>query len=270
MRFWLVSLILLALSRTTALYGQAGFVYYDVDLLYDTIPSPFYNDDRYTPEGRYRWTDERYRHKVAAIAAVVDSLAQPVVALYGIENEQVARDLSAATQGDYTYLHRTLNSFDGMEFAILYHADRFQPLDARTTDNALVVDALLDRDTVTLLLTTNSHSAESLVEAVRTRHPRRRCILAGRLAGFPARRYGMRDLMAGAAARGHGTRQIKGLWQMRDRIVADTLSGGSDGAVYIRSYLLDEHRLAPRPTFSGNRYRGGHGRNLPIWCQFER
>ena len=36
MRFWLVSLILLALGRTTALYGQAGFVYYDVDLLYDT------------------------------------------------------------------------------------------------------------------------------------------------------------------------------------------------------------------------------------------
>ena len=270
MRFWLVLLILLALSRTTTLFGQAGFVYYDVYRLYDTIPSPFYNDDRYTPEGRYHWTAERYRHKVKAIATVVDSLAQPLVALYGIENEQVARDLSAATQGDYTYLHRTLNTFDGMEFALLYHADRFQPLDTRTARNALIVDALFDRDTVTLLLTTDSRIAETLLEEARARHPHRRCILAGRLADFPAARHGMRDVMAAAAARGHGTRLRNGLWEMRDRIVADTLCGATEGAVYIRSYLLDTQLSAPLPTYSGNRYRGGRGRNLPIWCQFGR
>lgn len=270
MRFWYFLLILLALGRTTALYGQAGFVYYDVDRLYDTIPSPFYNDDRYTPEGRYRWNTERYHRKVAEIAAVVDSLAQPVVALYGIENEQVARDLSATTQGDYTYLHRTLNSFDGMEFALLYHADRFQPLNTRTARNTLIVEALFDRDTVTLLLTTDGRIAESLVKEARTRHPRRRCILAGRLADFSATRYGMRDVMAAAAARGHGTRLRNGLWEMRDRIVTDTLHDATEGAVYIRSYLLDAQQGAPLPTYSGNRYRGGRGRNLPIWCQFRR
>ena len=46
-----------------------GFAYYDLDRLYDTIPSLFYDDTDYTPEGRLCWTDERYRTKVERAGA---------------------------------------------------------------------------------------------------------------------------------------------------------------------------------------------------------
>ena len=97
-----------------------GIAYLDADHLYDTVPSPFYDDSDYTPQGPLRWNTARYRRKTARTAALIDSLGLPVVALWSVENEQVVRDIAAACQGDYTYLHRTLNSLDGMDFALLY------------------------------------------------------------------------------------------------------------------------------------------------------
>ena len=80
-------------------------------------PSPFYDDTDFTPQGRLKWDTERYRSKIRRTAAVIDSMALPLVALYGVENERVVRDLAAACRGDYSYLHRTLNTLDGLDFA---------------------------------------------------------------------------------------------------------------------------------------------------------
>lgn len=104
-------------------YGQRpiGIAFYDVDRIYDTVPALFYDDADYTPEGRLHWTAERYARKIRNTAAVIDSMALPLVALWGVENEQVVRDIAAACRGDYSYLHRTLNSLDGMDFALLYY-----------------------------------------------------------------------------------------------------------------------------------------------------
>lgn len=104
-----------------------GFAFYDADRLYDTLPSPFYDDADFTPQGRLKWDTERYRSKIRRTAAVIDSIALPLVALYGVENERVVRDLAAACRGDYSYLHRTLNTLDGLDFALLYYGDRFFP-----------------------------------------------------------------------------------------------------------------------------------------------
>ena len=97
-------------------YGQRpiGIAFYDVDRIYDTVPALFYDDADYTPEGRLHWTAERYARKIRNTAAVIDSMALPLVALWGVENEQVVRDIAAACRGDYSYLHRTLNSLDGI------------------------------------------------------------------------------------------------------------------------------------------------------------
>lgn len=118
---------LLALCAATAAAQSVGIAYYDVDHLYDTIPALFYDDSDYTPEGRLAWDTERYRRKIDGTAAVIDSMSLPIVALWGVENEAVVRDLAAACRGDYVYLHRTLNTLDGMDFALLYHGDRFFP-----------------------------------------------------------------------------------------------------------------------------------------------
>ena len=129
-----------------------GIAFYDIDRLYDTLPSLFYHDDDYTPDGRYGWNTERYRRKIRHTAAVIDSMALPIVALWGVENEAVVRDLAAACRGDYSYLHRTLNSLDGMDFALLYYGDMFYPERVEEGRRYLYVEGLLERDTVGLVL----------------------------------------------------------------------------------------------------------------------
>ena len=99
---------------------RTGIVYWDLDHLYDTVPALFYNDTDYTPSGRLAWDTERYRRKIRHTAAVIDSMRMPLVALWGVENEAVVRDIAAACKGDYSYLHRTLNSLDGMDFALSF------------------------------------------------------------------------------------------------------------------------------------------------------
>ncbi len=270
MNMWRLLHLLLALGLTTALYGQAGFVYYDVDHLYDTLPSPFYNDDHYTPAGRYGWDGPRYRRKVADVAALIDSMAQPVVALYGVENEQVVRDIVTATRGDYTYLHRTLNSLDGMDFALLYYGDRLHPLHCHTARRTLCIEATLDRDSVLILLSADRATLGATLTELRERHPRHRRIVAGPLQGFDGTIYGLTDRMAQAVARGYGNRRRNHTWQMRDRILTEQHDATPAGEVYIRRFLVDSYTGEPVPTYSGNRYRGGRGRNLPIRCRINR
>ena len=67
-------------------YGQRpiGIAFYDVDRIYDTVPALFYDDADYTPEGRLHWTAERYARKIRNTAAVIDSMALPLVALWGV------------------------------------------------------------------------------------------------------------------------------------------------------------------------------------------
>lgn len=127
---------------------RTGFAFYDADRLYDTLPSPFYDDADFTPQGRLKWDTERYRSKIRRTAAVIDSMALPLVALYGVENERVVRDLAAACRGDYSYLHRTLNTLDGLDFALLYYGDRFFPHRTEPGDRTLYVEGTLGRDTV--------------------------------------------------------------------------------------------------------------------------
>ena len=40
-----------------------GIALYDVDRLYDTIPSKFYDDRDYTPSGSLGWSADRYARK---------------------------------------------------------------------------------------------------------------------------------------------------------------------------------------------------------------
>lgn len=124
-------LLILWLSLAAGLPLEAGaqqpvgFAYYDADRLYDTVPALFYDDSDFTPQGRLRWTAERYARKIARTAAVLDSMRMDIVALAGVETEAVVRDLVVACREDYCYIHRTFNTFDGLDIALLYHGDRF-------------------------------------------------------------------------------------------------------------------------------------------------
>lgn len=248
-------------------YGRqpVGIAFYDVDRLYDTIPAPFYNDDDYTPHGRLRWTAERYARKIRNTAAVIDSMGLPVVALWGVENEAVVRDIAAACQGDYMYLHRTLDALDGMDFALLYYGDRFYPAYTQPGRRYLYVEGELGRDTVGLALCGDERTAQWLIPDLREDRPHAKLIVLGRSQTLAPEKYGLRDVTARAERSGRGTVRSGGRWRMRDRILADTALKTSEGDVFARRYLIDEKSGNPLITYSRGVYRGGYGYSLPVF-----
>lgn len=262
-----ISALILRFAPTEA-QAQLRFAYYDVDRLYDTSESLFYDDSDFTPEGRYRWDAKRYTRKVEQVAAVIDSLRCDVVALYGVENEAVVRDIALQLEGDYAYLHRTINSFDGMDFALLYLADRCEPLQAEARRAMLTIEALVEGDTIGIILGIDPRFMRLEIESHRETYPTRPLIVAGKAAAIDADRYGLCDRLLAPARRGHGNRLAGNRWQMRDRILTDTLFTQKEGAVVIRREWLDQAG-EPRPTYRSNRYTGGAGRYLPIWCEIE-
>lgn len=58
MRSVIVIMLLLLSKLGASAQAPAGIAYYDVDRLYDTIPSLFYDDPAYTPQGKYGWNTE--------------------------------------------------------------------------------------------------------------------------------------------------------------------------------------------------------------------
>ena len=246
-----------------------GIAFYDADRLYDTLPALFYNDTDYTPEGRYGWNTARYGRKIRNTAAVIDSMGLPLVAVWGVENEAVVRDLAAACKGDYTYLHRTLNTFDGMDFALFYYGDVFYPEYIEEGRRYLYIEGLLGRDTVGLVLCAEDRMAEWVVRDLREERPGVKLVVAGRSATTDPATYGLRDAQARAAEAGRGTIRSRGRWSMRERILVDTAFRIRRGDVFARRYLIDPKSGNPLTTYSRGVYRGGYGYSLPVYVYIE-
>lgn len=243
----------------------AGIAFYDVDRIYDTVPALFYNDTDYTPEGRRHWTTERYKRKIRNTAAVIDSMGLPLVALWGVENEQVVRDIATACRGGDSYLHRTLNSLDGMDFALLYYGDLFYPVRDEPGRRYLYVEGELGGDTVGLVLCGDARMARWVVKDLRAERPRVKLIVLGRADLPDPGRWGLRDATRRAEQAGRGTVRRGGRWQMRDRILADTALKTSEGDVFARRYLIDQKSGSPLTTYSRGVYRGGYAYSLPVF-----
>ena len=258
--FFIMSIITVQLSAQP----RVGFAYYDVDRAYDTALSPFYDDQDFTPDGRYHWTTERYERKVSDIAAIIDSMSLPIVALYGVENEQVVRDIASRCKGDYSYIHRTLNRLDGMDFALLYYGDVLFPDKIEVGLDYMLIETNIGSREYALLLTHRSRSLQSRVEQLKELSPERLIVVAGDLYGIDYAKFGLNDATADAERAGHGNTIYRNRWRMFDRILVDVrLENRCD--VYARRWLLDRNG-EPRPTFNREGYTGGASRKLPIFC----
>ncbi len=275
------ALLLLALHAATATAQPLGIAYCDADHLYDTVPSLFYDDTDYTPRGALRWNTERYRRKIARTAALADSLGLPIIALWSVENEAVVRDIAAACQSDYSYLHRTLNSLDGMDFALLYYGDRFFPHYVEPGRRYLYVEGVLRRpvgrgdtrrfrtDTLGLVLCSEQRMVRWVVGDLRDERPGAKLVVMGRLPDRGLEEYGLHDAHARAERAGRGNVRSRAGWRMRDRIAVDTALRTSAAEVYIRRFLLDPARTQPLPTCQRRRYAGGTSYALPVYVYLE-
>lgn len=277
----------IALAATVSLcFARAqpsvGIAYYDLDHLYDTIPAAFHNDTDYTLTGRLGWTGARYARKVRDAAAVIDSMRLPLVALNSVENEGVVRDIVAASGGDYTYLHRTLNALDGMDFALLYYGDVFFPDYDQTGRGYLYIEGELRiapqrksfssgqppaprSERIGLLLVRDVRSAAWVVQELREERPQVKIVVLGRSSSVDCKAWGMTDATDRAAQAGRGNVRARGGWRMRDRILTDTALRVVRADVFARRYLVDSRSGYPIPTYEKQTYRGGISYALPVF-----
>lgn len=260
----LLLILLSAITIQLSAQPRVGFAYYDVDRAYDTTPSSFYDDSAFTPTGRNRWDAERYERKTKAIAAVIDSMALPIVALYGVENEQVVRDIVKHTEGDYSYIHRTLNRLDGMDFALLYYGDVLFPERVEVGLDYILIEANVGNREFAFVLAHRTRILGSIVAQLTEQSPQRHIVVAGDLYGIDYALLGLTEATAEAERAGHGNTVYRNRWRMFDKILTDKrLSTRCD--VYARHWLLDRNG-EPKPTFNREGYVGGAGRKLPIFC----
>lgn len=131
----LTALIFITLQ---SLYSQRNVksflvVSYNVENLYDTVNSPLFEDDEFTPSGEKAWTYDRYKKKLNDLARVVMSIpGKELPALIGlseIENRKVLEDLASQRglrKGDYKIVHEDGQDPRGIECALLYRPDLFK------------------------------------------------------------------------------------------------------------------------------------------------
>jgi predicted extracellular nuclease len=98
--------------------------FYNVENLFDTLPSATTKDDEFTPAGKQKWTSERYAKKVVDLVAVFDSMQWPdIIGLAEVENRQVLEDLVRKMPAAHSYEIVHFDSPDdrGIDVALLFN-----------------------------------------------------------------------------------------------------------------------------------------------------
>lgn len=259
--------ILLLITTVAKPQSRSGMIFWDVDRLYDTIPALFYDDSDFTPEGVMGWSGERYREKIRNTAAVIDSISLPLVGLYGVENEAVVRDLVEACRDDYCYIHRTRNSFDGLDFALLYFGDRFFPEEEDAQRDFLYIRGEMDGDMLSIVLTKDGRDLDSY-DPILDGRDSERIVVMGRFHHSELHDLGFSDRLYDAAKRGQGNAYGFRGWYMRDRVAVNPSVEVVKAGVYIAPWLLRADNLSPLKSFERREYIGGYSSYLPIYLFF--
>ncbi len=264
-RLLLTSLLTIFTSITLCAKGDGvGVAFWDVESLYDTSPSLFYNDDAFTPEGDKSWSQERYNLKIANIAAVVDSMRLPIVMLYGVENEDVVRDIVRSTTEDYTYLHSTRNSLTGLDFALLYFGDILFIDRVVQRRDMLIVKGEIDGESITLVGAISAINFGEIADFT----DGGRVVVMGHYDGDDIERYGLSDSFRDIERRGYGDTRGKRGWSLSQRAsVGDGVEVLRVG-IYIKEWLLTSDRSRPLATYQDRKYWGGYSNYLPIFLFF--
>ncbi|MGB0863414.1 MAG: hypothetical protein ACPG19_05600 [Saprospiraceae bacterium] len=114
---------------------RVGF--YNVENLFDTKDEPNKPDEEFTPNGKNKWTNERYEKKLNQLSKVIKAMEMPaILGVCEVENETVLKDLVKNAQikdGNYGVAHRESNDYRGIDNALLYNKDRFEVTEVKNT-----------------------------------------------------------------------------------------------------------------------------------------
>jgi len=116
-------------------FSTITIAFYNVENLFDTKDNPAINDEDFLPDGRNKWTDERYQLKLQKLAQAIDSLGDTdgaeILGLAEVENQAVLEDLLKTERlksKNYGIIHFDSPDKRGIDVAMLYKRDVFKPI----------------------------------------------------------------------------------------------------------------------------------------------
>jgi hypothetical protein len=139
----LLLFMFLVVSTLTAC-GQRHTVYgigfYNLENLFDTQHDQGKNDYEFLPDGKSRWTQKRYEHKLHNLAQVLSEMGTDelpgvgcaVIGVAEVENSRCLKDLCnepALKARNYRFCHVEGPDKRGIDCALLYNPDLFQVRD---------------------------------------------------------------------------------------------------------------------------------------------
>jgi len=158
---------------STSIYAQdnsSTIMFYNVENLFDTINDPLIRDDDFTPEGKKKWTTERYQKKLNDLAKVISSIDNEslpsLVGFAEIENKVVLEDLIKTdylNSQNYQIVHEESPDVRGIDVGLIYNPDDFTylshqkiriPLDTeyKVRDILYVKGILYNKDTLHIFI----------------------------------------------------------------------------------------------------------------------
>jgi predicted extracellular nuclease len=162
-------------SQDAGEYRLCCIAFYNLENLFDTINQDGVTDEEFTPEGKNRWTPERYIEKLNNMAKVISEIGTGqytpdgavLLGLCELENEGVLTDLcntDVLKDRNYKFVHYDSPYYRGMDVALMYQPKYFRVLHSAShelnipdrenfnTRAQLVVSGILDGDTIHVIV----------------------------------------------------------------------------------------------------------------------
>lgn len=115
--------------------------FYNLENLFNTKDDKHTLDRDFTPNGRKKWTDARYRKKLRKLSTTISKIGKEtaykpptLVGIVEVENSEVVKDL-LSTKGlkdyDYDFVHFESPDERGIDTALLYLKSYFKVIESR-------------------------------------------------------------------------------------------------------------------------------------------
>ncbi|SHF07426.1 endonuclease/exonuclease/phosphatase family protein [Dysgonomonas macrotermitis] len=110
--------------------------FYNVENLFDTQRDYTIQDEDFTSEGKYKWTEDRYKQKLNNLAEVISQLGREqnkdgfaILGVAEVENRKVMQDLISKTklsQTNYQIVHQDSPDARGIDVGLIYNPKYFK------------------------------------------------------------------------------------------------------------------------------------------------
>lgn len=194
------TLLVLLSASSFAQNSQNKFAigFYNQENLFDTIHDVGKNDNQFLPEGTYKWNSEKYIAKLHNMSqALADMGTNQVtkgcafIGLSEVENKNVLNDLilqKPLAERGFKYIHEEGPDQRGIDCALLYNPDLFEPIDYKLVPYVYENDSDRNKATRGFLTVSGKLGGENIAVIV--------CHLPSRYSSAYYRQLGAKQIVA--------------------------------------------------------------------------